>query len=118
MQLQQKSKVVFNGRRTISKVFAKECSVVVSHQLLNALNYTYLEALYFGIPLIHNSELIKEAGYYYPNYETQTAGRLISLALSSHESNMDSYMKSAKSVINRYSPENPQVIKQYENLFI
>ena len=118
LDLQKNSKVVFNGRRTVSKIFAKECSVVVSHQLLNALNYTYLEALHCGIPLIHNSEFIKEAGYYYPDYETQTAGRLLSLALSNHGSNMESYMKSAKSVINKYSPQNPQIIKQYKKLFI
>ena len=110
-------KVIFCDREKISKVFSHDCNVVVSHQLLNALNYTYLEALYFNIPVVHNSEYIKEAGYYYPDYDTKLGARALNDALSFHDSNLEAYASSAQRVIDRYSPDNPRVQDQYRKLF-
>lgn len=109
-------KVLFCDREKISKVFSHECNVVVSHQLLNALNYTYLEALYFNIPLVHNSEYIKGAGYYYPDYDTKLGAKALHDALTFHDSNLEQYAKNAKLVIDRYSPDNPKIQNQYRQL--
>lgn len=117
LNLIKDQKVSFDGRQKISKIFSQESNVVVSHQLLNALNYTYLEALYFNIPLVHNSEYIKEAGYYYPDYDTKTGAKALNDALSFHDSNLEKYEKIAKRIIDRYSPNNEQVRKKYKDLF-
>jgi hypothetical protein len=110
-------KVTFCNREKISKVFSNDCNVIVSHQLLNALNYTYLEALHFNIPLVHNSEYIKDAGYYYPDYDTKIGSKALSDALSFHDSNLEKYAKKAEAVLYRYSPKNPKVRSKYEKLF-
>ena len=41
-------------------------TIILSHQLKCELNYLYFEALYLGLPLLHNSPMISEYGYFYP----------------------------------------------------
>lgn len=118
LDITKKGKITFADRKKISLIFAKECNVIVSHQLLNALNYTYLEALYFNIPLVHNSEYIKGAGYYYPDYETQLGAKALHEALTFHDKNLEKYKKSAQEVLHRYSPKNKLVIERYKKLFV
>lgn len=33
---------------------------------MNELNYTHLECAWFGVPMIHNSSMLKRLGWYYP----------------------------------------------------
>lgn len=108
--------IFFAGRKNLGKIFSEESNVIVSHQLLNALNYTYLEALYFNIPLIHNSEYLYDIGYYYKDYNTQDGGKALTKALLSHDSNLEEYKKKAEEAIYRYSPLNPQVQDEYRKL--
>ena len=105
-----------NSRTTISKVFSEDVSVSLSNQLLNGLNYTYLEALYFNLPLVHNSDYIKSAGYYYPEYDTKKGAEALRLALTYHDQNLEEYKKQSQIILNRYSPQNPLVIEKYKKL--
>ena len=118
LDITKKGKITFADRKKFSTIFSKEANVVVSHQLLNALNYTYLEALYFNIPLVHNSEYIKDAGYYYPDYDTILGAKALNEALTFHDKNLDDYKRRASRVIDRYSPTNPLVIEKYKKLFV
>lgn len=115
--LANNGKVIFAPRKKTSHILAEECNIIVSHQLLNALNYSYLEALYFNIPLIHNSEFMKNAGYYYPDYDTKKGARVLDIALKNHDTNLMQYKKESKQILDKYSPENPEVIERYKNLF-
>jgi len=110
------NKIEFKGRIKVSKVLSDGSNVLTSNQLLNALNYTYLEALHFNIPLVHNSELIKESGYYYPDYDTKLGAEALNLALNYHDQNLDKYKEQAQKTIHKYSPENPIVIEKYKKL--
>ena len=116
LDLPKKGKVTFSGRKKISSIFSHECSVVISHHLMNALNYTHLEALHLNIPLVHNSEYIKGAGYYYPDYDIQKGKNALMDALTYHDNNLDSYREKAKQILNQFSPENPSVINEYKKL--
>ena len=109
-------KIFFAKRKKVAEIFSHECDLVVSHQLLNGLNYTYLEALYFNIPLVHNSEYIKEAGYFYPNYDTNLAAKAIKNAITNHSKNLQQYKEKSAQVLNKYSPTNPIVIEKYKKL--
>jgi hypothetical protein len=109
-------KIEFKGRIKVSKIFTDMSNVIISNQLLNALNYTYFEALHFNFPLVHNSELIKESGYYYPNYDTKLGAEALNLALNYHDQNLDKYKEQAQKTIHKYSPENPIVIEKYKKL--
>ena len=109
-------KIEFAGRKMVSGIFSHECNLFLSHQLLNALNYTYMEALYFNMPLIHNSEIIRDAGYFYADYNVIEAAKMIKKASEVHDSNLDSYRQKSQSILNKYSPNNPEVINEYRKL--
>jgi hypothetical protein len=117
LDITKDQKIDFASRKKISNIFANEASIVVSHQLMNALNYTYLEALHFNIPLIHNSSFIKSAGYYYPDYNTIKGGECLCEALTFHDKNLTSYSREAERIKFKYSPQNPDVVQRYKKLF-
>ena len=117
LDITKNGKINFASRKKVSSIFSHEANIVVSHQLLNALNYTYLEALHFNIPLVHNSEYIKGAGYYYPDYDTVKGGEALYEALTFHDKNLESYTENAERIKFKYSPKNPHVIDQYIKLF-
>jgi len=117
LDMTKNHKIDFASRKKVSLIFSHEANVVVSHQLLNALNYTYFEALYFNIPLVHNSEYIKGAGYYYPDYDTKKGGQALYEALTFHDNHLELYKEKSQKIIFKYSPKNPEVIRLYKKLF-
>ncbi len=110
-----KGKAFFGNRVPMHEAFSRS-NVLVSHQLLNGLNYTYMEALYLDIPLIHNSEYIREAGYYYPEYDLNIGAEKLKEALKFHKENLSDYKVQAQKVIQRFSPFNENVRNQYRSL--
>lgn len=116
LDIQKNRRVAYPNRTIVSKIFSHENPFIVSHQLMNGLNYTYLEALHFNIPLIHNSKYIKNAGYYYPEYDTKKGFEQLKFALSHHSDYLESYKKSAQVELYKYSPDNPEVIDGYKRL--
>ena len=116
LDLQADSKINFKPRKIASLSFAKETSISLSNQLLNSLNYTYMEALYLGVPLVHNSEDIKSSGYFYPKYDIQKGADALRLALTYHDQNIEEYKINAEKTIYRYSPDNPSVKEEYRKL--
>jgi hypothetical protein len=117
LDITKQQKIKFAPRKPVSEIFSHESNVVLSHQLLNGLNYTYLEALYFNIPLVHNSEYIRDAGYFYPEYDTVLGAKALHKALACHDDNIDVYKERSREVIDRYSPKNDLVIQKYKKLF-
>jgi hypothetical protein len=116
LDLQKEGRVNFLNRTMVSKALSHDVSVSLSNQLLNGLNYTYLEALYFNLPLVHNSEYIKNAGYYYPEYDIQRGANALRGALVNHEYHLEDYKKQSQIILNQYSPKNPLVIEKYKKL--
>ncbi len=107
----------FGPRQMISKTFSEGGNVMISHQLLNGLNYTYLEAMYFNIPVIHNSEYIKEFGYFYKDYSVMDGADQLTSALAHHDSNLENQKAIGEKIIYRYSIDNPYVQSSYIQLF-
>lgn len=116
LNVTKENKIEFKPRIKISQILSHFSNIVISNHLLNALNYTHLEALHFNIPLVHNSEPLKSAGYYYPDYDTKLGADALNLALNYHDQNLESYRDSAKKVLYKYSPKNPIVIEKYKKL--
>jgi len=103
----------FDKRQSFVNIFSKYSGTLLTHQHYNALNYTYLEALYLGIPLVHNSPYFKDAGYYYEEFDIHTGATRLEEAVASEDLN---YKEAAKEYVFQHSPENPKNIQGYVDL--
>jgi len=93
---------------------AEKAEVVVSHQFENALNYLFYEALHGGYPLIHNSDMLDDAGYRYDGFDVDDGARALSYALHEHDREIDGYCRRAQQFLQKVSPASPQVIDEYD----
>lgn len=85
----------FDGRFYFYEFMAHHGDCVVSHQWHNAQNYLYYETLYGGYPLIHNSPMLKDLGYYYPDFDNRAGGQALLRAHETHDQYLDAYKKKA-----------------------
>ena len=95
-----------HSRLSFLEIIKNHGSIIVSHQQDNALNYLYLEALYLNLPLLHNSNFLKEYGYYYPDNDIEIARDKIYLILNQHSENIDNYIEKNKKILDQYSSKN------------
>ena len=112
----QEEKLIFHGRENYDLIFGPNNYGLISHQILCGLNYSYLEALYFGVPILHNSNYFKKFGYYYKNYNTNQGGNQLKDMVDNYNQNFDSFIENNKKAIFKYSPHNPEVVKQYKEI--
>lgn len=103
----------FEGRFPVFEYMARFGDCIVSHQWENAQNYLYYEALYGGYPLVHNSPLMKDHGYYYPDFDCHEAGRALLRAFDEHDSNLDGYRRKAADFIAGLDVAAPANIEAY-----
>jgi hypothetical protein len=81
----------FEGRFAIYEYMAHYGDCIISHHWENGQNYLYYEALYGGYPLIHNSEFIRDLGYFYPDFDCQAGGKALVRAFETHDKNLEDY---------------------------
>ena len=110
-------KLAFDPRQTMAKIMNDDNPLFLSHQHLNSLNYVYLEALYLGYPLVHNSEDIKDFGYYYEGFNNIDAADQCIVASEIHNDNLSLYKDRGNDAVWRFSPHNPLNIKKTSELF-
>lgn len=85
LTLGKANKVTAEGRHGIAAMLGREVDAVITHQWENDLNYLYWDVLWLGYPLIHNSSRIKQAGYYYPDFNPSAGGEALLDALANHQ---------------------------------
>jgi hypothetical protein len=103
----------FEVRYPMYEYMARHGDCVVSHQWENAQNYIYYEALYGGYPLVHNSPIIRDCGYYYPDFDCQEGGRALVRAFDEHDANLPAYRDRAKRLLWQLDIENPENVQAY-----
>jgi hypothetical protein len=104
LDLVRDHRALFEGRHDIAGFMAMHGDAIVSHQWGNDQNYLYLDALYGNYPLIHNSPWLKDAGYYYPDFDAQEGGRQLLRAAREHDAGLDEYRQRAQRVIASVNP--------------
>jgi hypothetical protein len=90
--------------------------VVVCHQLLNPLNYIYLDVAYMGYPVLHNAPMCKDLGYYYEGSDTKDGAKQLNWILENHDNHIDEYNEKNKKALWRYSVNNPELVATYDKL--
>ena len=103
----------FEGRFPIYQVLAPNVDAVISHHWENGQNYVYYEALYGGYPLVHNSPLLKDYGYYYPDFDAQQGGQVLLDAFGRHDTELAAYRQKATAFLKELDVANPANIEAY-----
>ena len=82
-------------------------AIVVQHQVNNAYNYSFLEWITLGYPLVHNVSRLKEYGYYYDGNNFDAACDQIEVVVKHHTHNKEIYKSQAKQLAWLFSIYNP-----------
>ncbi len=113
LDLVRDHRALFEGRHDVVSFMAVHGDAIVSHQWANDQNYLYLDALYGGYPLIHNSPWIKDAGYYYPDFDVQEGARQLLRAQREHDAALDDYRERGRRVIEAVNPFSQANLEAY-----
>jgi len=106
----------FNNRWCTLDALSKFGGVIVSHQYDNDLNYSHFEALYMGLPLVHNSKTLMDEGYYYPDFNVDIGAKQLYNAILNHKDVHDEYMQRGREFVAKYSPYQTSILNQYQLL--
>jgi Protein of unknown function (DUF2827) len=108
-------KATFEGRFLTYEFMAQYANAVIAHHWENGQNYLYYELLYGGYPLIHNSEFIKDCGYYYPEFDCIKGGEALLQAFLTHDSQVEQYAAQAAKLIKSLDIGAPDNVRAYTN---
>lgn len=118
LSLVREHRATFLGRHDIVSALAVQVDAVVSHQWGNEQNYLYLDVLYAGHPLVHNSPWLAETGYYYPGFEAGIAAQRLLQAVAHHEEDLAGYTLQARRVMARLLPTQAANVQAHARLVL
>jgi Protein of unknown function (DUF2827) len=119
LSIQKNKKCFFEARYPIVWTLKEHTDIVLSHQNQNELNYLYLDAAWLGYPVVHNSPMMKELGWYYSENNCDAAIKHIEYIAKNFDTNEyidDKYLIKSRAYVSQFLPDNPKNIKGYEKL--
>lgn len=92
--------------------------VIIGHQIYNDQNYLSLEALYLGYPLVHNSNSIRNAGFFYEGWQLHDGVRELEVVSESFfkPEFFASYLRRCRKVLADHATDNPTLLEQLTSL--
>jgi hypothetical protein len=103
LNIHKSAQLFCNNREPIVDILQK-CNCVISTNQEWDLNYVFLECFYHGIPLIHNSKMLKNYGYYYPDLDINEAAKQVEFVFNTHNTKL--YIEKHKELLHKYSINN------------
>jgi len=116
LQASQAGVMTVEGRFVGPHFIANHCDAVVTHHWENGLNYLYYEVLYGNYPLIHNSEFLKDYGYYYKDFDAESGADALLRAYAEHNDQLEDYRRRHEVLLRRLNPKTPETIAVHEEL--
>ena len=104
-KLHRNAKFSIEGRYPLPFILQKYCNCLVSYVEDCDLNYLFIECFYLGIPLVHNSPMLKDYGYYYPRLQVDKGAE--QLKYIKHFHNREEYIKKHRPIVEKYAVDNP-----------
>lgn len=114
LDLVRQRKCFFEDRFELPWFLAHHTDVVVCHQMLNPLNYLYLDAAWLGYPVVHNAELCQSVGFYFRGNSLDEAVQALDAAVSLPERDYASFYARQREAVQAYSARNPALLQTYE----
>ena len=112
----KEKKLTVEARYSLDAIFSKLCGSIFAHQHFTELNYVYIEALYYNIPLIHNSPFFKEVGYFYNEFNIEEGKEGLKEAILTHKYRSKYKKDLEEYYINKYLDTNQKNIEGYKEL--
>ena len=109
----KEKRLTIEERHRFKYVMDNVCNVVVSCVDNWDLNYLFLECFYLGIPLVHNSKMLKDWGYYYEGCNVNQAVTQIKCIKETF--NRKAYINRHAPLLYKYSMKNPEYIKFFKD---
>lgn len=113
-----KGKCYFEDRYITPWFLAMHTDVVLSHQIFNPLNNLTLEVAWLGYPLVHNSHMCPDLGYYYEGFDVAQGAQMLSHAIHKHDERWEAYREQSRATIAQYLPNNPTLVTAYDALLV
>jgi hypothetical protein len=110
------NKITAESRYQTAYVLTQHLDILVCHQILNPLNYLYLDAVFLGYPVLHNAPMCKDLGYYYEGSDTIEGAEMLNHILENHDKNIDEYDERNDLVLQRYHADNEDLVEAYDKL--
>jgi hypothetical protein len=104
---------LFEPRLPVYEIMTARADAIVSHHWENGQNYVSYEALHGGYPLIHNSKLIGDCGYYYADFNCDEGGLALRQAFHSHDRELETYKRTARTFLEQLNPESERNVASY-----
>lgn len=109
-------KISFEGGINIIKGLNSYSDIMLSHQNQNELNYIYLDAAWLGYPVLHNSPMMKEIGFYYPNNDAEIASQQLKRIATDFDDYYQEYLINSRQSIKKYMITNQEHIENYSKM--
>jgi hypothetical protein len=90
--------------------------LVLCHQILHPWNYVYYEMMYYGIPLVHNSDKMKGYGYHYNGCDIDGAVTAIVQAQTYHAKLCSVQKKKNDVFLKTINPYDPDTVNVWNKL--
>jgi hypothetical protein len=114
--LYKEGKISAESRYQTAFMLTQHLDVLICHQILNPLNYLYLDAVFLGYPVLHNAPMCKDLGYYYEGSDTIAGAKQLDYILTEHDKNIEAYDERNDKVLQRYHADNMDVVRTYDKL--
>ncbi len=110
------SKCFFENHHDVAWFLSSRTDILIAHQWGNTLNPACLEACWLGYPLVHNTEMIRDLGYFYPGFDAGKGRDELLRAMRMHDAGAEAYLQRQRQGINRFLASSPDVVSQYRQL--
>ena len=114
--MKKDGKVFLEARFPTTYFLSQHSDILLCHQVLNPLNYLYLDAAHLGYPVLHNAWMCKDVGYYYEGFNVTEGAKVLDKILLEHDDNIKEYNERNKAAMWRYHAENPEIAALYDKL--
>jgi hypothetical protein len=119
LDVSRAKKIFFESRYPIVWTLNAHTDILLSHQSGCELNYAYLDAAWLGYPVVHNSPMMKDLGWYYPENNHVIAIEHLEYIVRNFDSlefPNERYLQRSREFAKKYTIDNPKNIKGYEIL--
>ena len=114
LEIAKDERISFENKYATPFILSTVTDLVISHQWENELDNFYFDVFYGKYPLLHNSETLKGYGFYYENFNIETASKKLISFLKNYHLLKDDYANRCNQAIYSYSPNNQANINRYK----